>query len=148
MSTPLRLLLVEDSAADVALIEELVGELELPVELHVARDGERALRFLRRQGEYGEAPRPDLVLLDLNLPARSGLEVLDEVRNDPDEDLRVIPVLVLTTSRAPDDVHSAYRLAANAFVTKPIEVERLRQVVHSIGSFWMESASLPGTGER
>lgn len=140
----LHVLLVEDSAADIALIRELIDELGVPVELHVARDGEPALRYLRQQGEYAHARRPDLVLLDLNLPACDGMEVLHELRNDPDEDLRVIPVLVLTTSASPTDVRTAYRMRANAYVTKPIDADSLRQVLIAIAAFWMRSAQLPG----
>lgn len=140
----MRILLVEDSAADIALIEEFIEELRLPAELHVVRDGEPALRFLRRQGEYAEAPRPDLVLLDLNLPSYGGMEVLRDLRHDPDEDLRVMPVLVLTTSGAPADVRDAYLRAANAYLTKPVDPDELREVMESIGSFWMGSARLPG----
>jgi CheY-like chemotaxis protein len=143
---PMRILLVEDSLPDIALTRELLRELAWPVDLDVVRDGERALRFLRGHGEYAGAARPDLVLLDLNLPTLGGLEVLRELRADPDELLRVLPVLILTTSRAPDDIRAAYRQAANAYVAKPLDPDRFGEVLTAIGSFWLATAQLPGTG--
>ena len=143
-TVPLRVLLVEDSLPDIVLTEELMRDLAWPVTLDVVRDGERALRFLRRGGEYAHAQRPDLVLLDLNLPTLGGLEVLRELRADPDEVLRALPVLILTTSRAPADVEQAYRNAANAYVAKPIDPDRFGEVLSAIGAFWLGTADLPG----
>jgi chemotaxis family two-component system response regulator Rcp1 len=124
----IRILLVEDSAADVRLTQEIVRDLEPPSELHVAPDGDAALSFLRR----GDGPRPDLVLLDLNLPGKDGRELLAELRSDPD--LRTIPVVVLTTSGAPEDIRRTYDLAATSYVTKPLELRELRKVLRSIDS--------------
>jgi len=124
----IRILLVEDSAADVRLTQEIVRDLEAPSELHVAPDGDAALSFLRR----AEGPRPDLVLLDLNLPGKDGRELLAELRSDPD--LRTIPVVVLTTSGAPEDIRRTYDLAATSYVTKPLELRELRKVLRSIDS--------------
>ncbi len=143
-TVPVRVLLVEDSLPDIVLTEELLRELAWTVTLDVVRDGERALRFLRRSGEYAHAQRPDLVLLDLNLPTLGGLEVLRELRADPDEALRSLPVLILTTSRAPADVEQAYRNAANAYVAKPIDPDRFGEVLSAIGTFWLGTACLPG----
>jgi CheY-like chemotaxis protein len=143
-----RFLLVEDSLPDIVLTEELMRELAWPVTLDVVRDGERALRFLRRTGQYAGAERPDLVLLDLNLPTLGGLEVLREVRDDPDEGLRVLPVLILTTSRAPRDVDAAYRDAANAYIAKPLDPDRFGEVLAGIGTFWLDTADLPGRRPR
>ena len=140
----MRILLVEDSLPDIFLTEELIRDQGRPVTLDVVRDGERALRFLRRTGEFADAERPDLVLLDLNLPTLGGLEVLRELRDDPDEALRVLPVLVLTTSKAPADVVAAYQLAANAYVAKPLDPDRFGEVLSAIGSFWLDTARLPG----
>ncbi len=140
----MRILLVEDSLPDIVLTEELIRDQGRRVALDVVRDGERALRFLRRTGEYAGAERPDLVLLDLNLPTLGGLEVLRELRADPDEALRVLPVLILTTSKAPADVNAAYQLAANAYVAKPLDPDRFGEVLSAIGSFWLDTANLPG----
>jgi two-component system, chemotaxis family, response regulator Rcp1 len=123
----IRILLVEDSQADVRLTREALAEVEEASELHVAPDGDAALDFLRRDG-----PRPDLVLLDLNLPGKDGRELLAELRADPD--LHTIPVVVLTTSGAPDDIQRTYDLAAASYVTKPVEASELRRVFRSIGS--------------
>lgn len=140
----MNLLLVEDSIADITLIEEFIEELRLPVELSVFHDGDRALRSLR-QWEGREKPRrPDLILLDLNLPGYDGMEVLQQLRSDPDPCLRVIPVVVLTTSAAAADIRGAYEHAANAYVTKPIDSDGMRRVLQAITSFWFQTAQLPG----
>jgi two-component system, chemotaxis family, response regulator Rcp1 len=122
-----RILLVEDSQADVRLTREALAEVEEASELHVAPDGDAALDFLRRDG-----PRPDLILLDLNLPGKDGRELLAELRADPE--LHTIPVVVLTTSGAADDIRRTYDLAAASYVTKPVEASELRRVFRSIGS--------------
>jgi CheY-like chemotaxis protein len=144
----LRILLVEDSLPDIVLTEELIRDLTWPVTLDVVRDGERALRFLRRTGPYAGAERPDLVLLDLNLPTLGGLEVLRELRDDPDEALRVLPVLVLTTSRAPADIAAAYQNDANAYIAKPLDPDRFGEVLTAIGAFWLDTAEMPGGRPR
>jgi two-component system response regulator len=134
-------LLVEDDAGDVTMIEEAFGEFGVAVRLHVAEDGERAIDFLRRIGEFAAAPRPQLILLDLNLPRRSGLEVLEELKSDPD--LLSIPVVVLTTSAAPEDVVRSYALHANAYVTKPTDFDSFADAVRQIANWFLELIELP-----
>jgi CheY-like chemotaxis protein len=144
MSAPrggLRILLVEDSPGDVRLTEEALKRTPAMGELHVARDGEHALDFLRRRGRYEGAPRPDLVLLDLNLPRRDGREVLQVMKRDAS--LRRIPVVVMTTSSSEDDVRELYDLHANSFVTKPLELDDFMHAVQSIEGFWGHVARLP-----
>lgn len=136
MSEPIRILLVEDSPGDVVLTAEALREARVANELHVARDGDEALRFLRRQGEHAGAPRPDLVLLDLNLPRVHGKEVLAAMRADPE--LAGIPVVVLTTSARDADILDAYDLRANAFVSKPVDFTRFIDVVRTLEGFWVE----------
>lgn len=138
---PVDILLVEDNAADVRLTEEALREGKVRTRLSVARDGVEALAFLRREGPFGEAPRPDLILLDLNLPRKDGREVLAEVKADAD--LRVIPVVVLTTSSADADVACSYSLHANCYITKPVDLEQLVSVVRSIDDFWLTVVRLP-----
>jgi CheY-like chemotaxis protein len=138
---PIEILLVEDNPGDVRLTVEALKEAKVRNNLHVAKDGVEAMEFLRRAGAHAEAPRPDLVLLDLNLPRKDGREVLQEIKTDPDLDL--IPVVVLTTSQAEQDVLESYQLHANAYVTKPVDLERFLQVVRSIENFWLEIVRLP-----
>jgi chemotaxis family two-component system response regulator Rcp1 len=138
---PVEILLVEDNPADVHLTVEALRDAKVHNNLHVASDGEEALAFLRRRNGYKEAPRPDLILLDLNLPRKSGREVLADVKADPD--LRQIPVIILSTSSAEDDVTSAYDLAANCYVTKPVDLDEFIGVVRAIDSFWLSLARLP-----
>jgi len=138
---PIEILLVEDNAADVRLTEEALKEGKVRNNLHVARDGMEALEFLRRQGPHKNAIRPDLVLLDLNLPRRDGREVLAEIKNDPD--LKMIPVVVLTTSSAEADILKSYKLHANCYITKPVDLEQFVQVVKSIDDFWLTVVRLP-----
>jgi chemotaxis family two-component system response regulator Rcp1 len=135
------LLLVEDNPGDVRLTQEALKEGPLPVRLSVARDGVEALDFLRRRGPYGDAPTPDLILLDLNLPRKNGREVLSEIKNDPQ--LRRIPVLVMTTSRADQDVQKAYSLNANCYITKPMDLDEFLRIVRSIEDFWLRTVTLP-----
>ena len=135
------ILLVEDNARDVRLTREALKEGRIRNRLHVVNDGENALRFLRREVEYAEAPRPDLILLDLNLPRLDGREVLAEIKNDPL--LKQIPVVVLTSSRAEKDLLSAYDQHANCFITKPVGFEDFMDVVRSIESFWLTIVILP-----
>jgi len=138
---PLQVLLVDDDAGDVLLTREALADHHVGTVLHVVNDGEQALAFLRKQGDYADAPEPDLVLLDLNLPRRDGREVLAEVKAD--ERLRRIPVVVLTTSEAEEDVLRSYDLHANAYVTKPVDFDRFVEVVRSIDAFFVGVARLP-----
>jgi CheY-like chemotaxis protein len=138
---PIEVLLVEDDPGDVLLIREAFEDNKVANRLHVVADGVEALNFMRRQGEHAEAPRPDLVLLDLNLPRKDGREVLAEVKND--EALRTIPVVVLTTSQAEEDVLRSYDLHANAYVTKPVDFERFIEVVRQIDDFFVTVVRLP-----
>jgi CheY-like chemotaxis protein len=134
-------LLVEDSAAEARLAREALREATFPVHLHVASDGEQAMEFLRRQGPYHAAPRPQLVLLDLNLPRKDGREVLRDMKAD--DDLRRIPVVVLTTSQAQSDIARAYELHANCYIQKPLELDGFIEIVKSIHRFWLQMAELP-----
>ena len=138
---PARVLLVEDNEADVRLTREALREAGEDVRLSAVGDGEQALAYLRRQGGFAEAPRPDLVLLDLNLPRKNGLEVLDEMRAEPP--LASIPVIVLTSSSARSDVQDAYARGANAFVVNPLELDAFMDLINGIRSFWLELAQLP-----
>jgi len=138
---PFHILLVEDSPADVLLTKEALSDSKLLVELHVTENGMQAMEFLRHNGAYSEAPTPDLVLLDLNLPLKDGREVLAEVKADPH--LRSIPVVVLTTSQAEEDVLRAYGLHANCYITKPVDFESFVNVVRSIQQFWFSIVTLP-----
>ena len=138
---PLRLLLVEDNPGDVRLTREALKEGKIRNNLHVARDGVEALAFLRREGEHADAPRPDVVLLDLNLPRKDGREVLTEVKNDPA--LRQIPVVILTSSQAEEDICRAYDLHANCYITKPVDLDQFIRVVKSIEDFWFTVVKLP-----
>ncbi len=136
------LLLVEDNPGDIRLTEEALKDGPVRVRLSVAKDGVEAVEFLNRQGRFKNAPRPDLILLDLNLPRKNGREVLAEIKADPD--LRQIPVVVMTTSKSEQDIERAYDLNANCYITKPIELDDFLGVVHSIEDFWLTKAMLPG----
>lgn len=138
---PIEVLLVEDDPGDVLMTREAFEEHKVHNRLNVVGDGVAALEYLRRQGPYGDAVRPDLVLLDLNLPLRDGREVLAEIKADPD--LRQIPVVVLTTSAAEEDVLRSYQLHANAYVTKPVDFERFISVVRRIDDFFVSVVRLP-----
>lgn len=138
---PKNLLLVEDNPADVRLTQEALKQGQVPVNLSVVTDGVEAVDFLRRAGPYKDAPCPDLILLDLNLPRKNGREVLSEIKSDPE--LKRIPVLVMTTSKAQQDVARAYSLNANCYITKPMDLEDFMDVVRSIEDFWLDKASLP-----
>ncbi|GAA0662193.1 response regulator [Natronoarchaeum mannanilyticum] len=135
------ILLVEDNPGDVRLTEEAFREGQIKNTLHVVNDGVEALAFLRQRGEYAEAPRPDIVLLDLNLPRKDGDEVLDEIRED--SDLEAIPVVVLTSSEAQEDIVQSYELKANAFLTKPVDPEEFIEVVRTFQEFWLSVVRLP-----
>jgi CheY-like chemotaxis protein len=138
---PIQILLVEDNPGDVRLTREALREAKVHNTLHVAQDGEEAIAFLTRTGKHRDAVRPDVVLLDLNLPRKGGLEVLKEVKADPD--LRRIPIVVVTTSSAEQDVVKSYNLHANCYVTKPVDLGQFLEVVRSIEDFWLSIVKLP-----
>jgi chemotaxis family two-component system response regulator Rcp1 len=138
---PIEILLVEDNAGDVRLTREALRDAHVRNNLAVARDGAEALAMLRKEPLYGEAPRPDLVLLDLNLPKLNGRQVLAEMKSDPD--LLRIPVVILTTSKAEEDVLRSYDLHANAYITKPVDFDQFMKVVRSIDEFWLTVVTLP-----
>jgi CheY-like chemotaxis protein len=138
---PVEILLVEDSPSDTELTVEALREARIRNHLSIAEDGVEALEFLRRQGKYAAAPRPDLIMLDLNLPRKDGREVLAEIKSD--ENLKTIPVVVMTTSRAEQDVLQAYKHHANCYITKPVDFDKFLGVVHSIESFWLMVVTLP-----
>lgn len=138
---PIEILLVEDNLGDARLTEEALKEGKVRNNLHHARDGVEAMEFLRRRGPHENAPRPDLVLLDLNLPRKDGREVLGEMKEDPD--LKLIPVVVLTTSEAEQDVLRTYQLRANCYITKPVDLEKFITIVRSIEDFWLTIVRLP-----
>jgi two-component system, chemotaxis family, response regulator Rcp1 len=138
---PAQVLLVEDSPTDVLMTQEALGQTNLLSNLHVVEDGVEAVAFLRRTDAYGHVPRPDLILLDWNLPRKNGREVLAEVKADAD--LKAIPIVVLTTSQAERDVLTAYSLHANCYVTKPINLKDFIQAIHEIVTFWFTMATLP-----
>jgi len=138
---PVEILLVEDNPADVRLTQEALKEGKVYNNLHWAKDGVEALEFLHRKGKYAEAPRPDIILLDLNLPKKDGREVLQDIKND--DKLKRIPVVILTTSKAEEDVLKSYNLHANCYVTKPVDLEQFMQVVRGIEDFWLSIVKLP-----
>ena len=137
----IEVLLVEDNPGDVRLAQESLKEVGMPINLNVAVDGVEAIEFLRRRGPHATAPRPDLILLDLNLPKKDGLAVLSDLKAD--DELRRIPVVVLTTSKSEDDIRRSYDLKANCYVTKPPDLDRFVSVVRSIQEFWLQVAQLP-----
>lgn len=141
LTHPPEILLVEDSPSDVLITREALAECGVLGTLHVVENGVDALAFLRREGRFSGAPRPDIVLLDLNLPMKGGLEVLEEVKTD--DALRSTPIIVLTTSGDERDMLSSYDLHANGFVTKPVEFDEFVEVVRSIDDFWLHAATLP-----
>jgi len=139
--SPIEVLLVEDDPGDVLMTREAFEEHKLRNRLSVVSDGDEALAYLRQEGVYSDAPRPDLILLDLNLPRRDGRDVLSEIKSDPE--LRSIPVVVLTTSQADEDILRSYQLHANAYVTKPVDFERFVTVVRQIDEFFVSVVKLP-----
>jgi chemotaxis family two-component system response regulator Rcp1 len=140
------ILLVEDNPVDVMVAQDALTEAKMCNVVHVAEDGEEALDFLYRRGKYVDAPRPDLILLDLNLPKKSGTEVLAEIKQDPC--LLDIPVVILTTSEAEKDVLTSYSLYANCFITKPVDMEQFTEVIKSIEDFWFTIVKLPVSEEE
>jgi chemotaxis family two-component system response regulator Rcp1 len=141
---PVEILLVEDNPGDERLTREALKEGKVYSNLHWVKDGVEAMEFLRRQGKHSGAPRPDIVLLDLNLPKKDGREVLQDIKND--NELKRIPVVVLTTSKAEEDVLRTYNLHANCYVTKPVDLEKFIVVVKSIDVFWLTVVTLPPNG--
>ncbi len=138
---PVEILLVEDNEGDVGLVEEVFEEGRINNNLSVAEDGEEAMMFLRKEGQFANATRPDLILLDLNLPGKDGREVLKEVKED--DNLKKIPIVVLTTSKAEEDILKSYDLHANSYITKPVDFDQFINVIKSIESFWLEVVKLP-----
>jgi chemotaxis family two-component system response regulator Rcp1 len=140
---PIDILMVEDNPADVRLTNEALKEGKIAHELHVVGDGVQAMAYLKKEGEYAQADRPDLILLDLNLPKKDGREVLAEIKKDPE--LMRIPVVVLTTSRGEEDVLGAYDLHANCYITKPVNYDQFINVVRAIEEFWLVIVKLPAS---
>jgi chemotaxis family two-component system response regulator Rcp1 len=138
---PIAILLVEDNPGDVRLTQEALRAGRVLNELTVVKDGVEALAFLRREGPHGNAARPDLILLDLNLPRMDGTQVLNQVKKDPS--LAIIPVVILTSSKAEEDIVRSYNLHANSYITKPVELSRFMEVVRSIGEYWLNIVKLP-----
>jgi chemotaxis family two-component system response regulator Rcp1 len=146
MFKPVDILLVEDNPGDADLAREALENSKLHNDLSVVGDGVEAMDFLRRKGKYAHAPRPDLILLDLNLPRKDGREVLAEIKGDPD--LKRIPVVILTMSKDEEDVLKSYNLHANCFITKPIDLTQFMKVVKSIEDFWLTIVKLPPNGTK
>lgn len=139
---PIEILLVEDSPTDVLLAREALEYSKLINNLHVVEDGVKAMEFLHRVGQYSEMPRPDLVLLDLNLPRKDGREVLAEIKGD--ESLKLIPVVILTTSQDESDIMAAYGNYANCYISKPVDFNQFVDVIKSVENFWLMVVTLPG----
>jgi CheY-like chemotaxis protein len=138
---PIEILLVEDNPADVRLTTEALKEEKIYNNLYVASDGVEAIAFLRREGKFVKAVRPDLILLDLNLPKKDGREVLEEIKND--DDLKTIPVVVLTVSKSEEDILKSYNLHANCYITKPVDLNQFMKVIRSVQEFWLTIVKLP-----
>ena len=138
---PIEVLLVEDSPGDVRLTQEAFRDANIAIHLHVASDGVEAMSFLRRQDEHANSPRPDLILLDLNLPRMDGREVLAHIKED--ENLKTIPTVILTTSEAEADIVKSYELQANCYLSKPVQLDAFESLVKSINDFWLTKAKLP-----
>jgi CheY-like chemotaxis protein len=142
---PIEILLVEDSPSDTELTVEALRDFKVRNHVSIVEDGVEAMKFLRREGPYAQAPRPDLIMLDLNLPRKDGREVLAEIKAD--ESLKTIPVVVLTTSRADQDVLRSYQLNANCYINKPVDFNQFLEVVRSIEAFWLYVVTLPPGGK-
>jgi CheY-like chemotaxis protein len=143
---PVEILLVEDNEGDVGLVEEVFEEAKIRNILHVAEDGEEAMQFLHQEGKFEDVPRPDIILLDLNLPIKDGREVLAEIKSD--NNLKRIPVVILTTSNAEKDIIQMYDLHANSYITKPVDFDQFIKVIKSIEDFWLEVVKLPPNGKK
>jgi CheY-like chemotaxis protein len=141
MCKPIEILLVEDNPGDVRLTQEALKENKVCNTMSVVEDGLEAIAFLHQEGNYSDAPRPDLILLDLNLPKKDGREVLAEIKNDPD--LKRIPVVVLTTSKAEEDIIRMYDNYANCYITKPVDLDEFISIIKSIENFWVNIVKLP-----
>ena len=137
----IEILLVEDNEGDVGLVEEVFQEAKIVNNLSVAEDGEEAMLFLRKEGKFSNVPSPDIILLDLNLPGKDGREVLKEIKED--FELRRIPVVILTTSKAEEDILKSYNLHANSYITKPVDFDQFIKVIKSIENFWLDIVKLP-----
>lgn len=135
------ILLVEDNPGDVRLTKEALKDAKMLNDVHVVQDGVEAMAFLHREGKYASAPMPDLILLDLNLPRKDGREVLCEIKEDPR--LKRIPVVILTTSKADEDIIRTYNLHANAYITKPVDLNRFIEIIHTLEEFWFSIVKLP-----
>ena len=146
MGKQVEILLVEDNEGDIRLTQEALKESKLDNQLSIVKDGEEALEFLHKKGKYKDAATPDLVLLDLNLPKKNGREVLEEVKRDPA--LAMIPIVVLTTSQAEEDIVKVYAEHANCYIQKPVDFNRFMEVVHSVESFWFSIVKLPNRFNR
>lgn len=140
-SRPITILLVEDNPGDVRLVQEIFQDRKIVKRLDIAEDGEQAMNYLHRRGDYKDAPKPDLILLDLNLPRKNGIEVLTEIKED--EDLRCTPVIILTASMAEEDIARAYSHYVNCYLTKPIDLIQFIRLVQQIKSFWLDIVELP-----
>jgi chemotaxis family two-component system response regulator Rcp1 len=141
----IEVLLIEDSPGDVRLTREAFREAEASIHLHVASDGVEALAFLRNEGRYADMPRPDLILLDLNLPKMDGREVLAHIKEN--EALKTIPTVILTTSDSEEDILRSYQLKANCYLTKPVQLDAFENLVRSISDFWLTKVKFPTRGE-
>jgi chemotaxis family two-component system response regulator Rcp1 len=142
---PLQILLIEDSPGDVRLTQEVFRDSNIPIRLHVAVDGVAAMAFLRREGVYADSPRPDLILLDLNLPKMDGRQVLTRIKED--DGLKTIPTVILTTSEAEVDIVTSYQLQANCYLSKPVQLDAFESLVKSIGDFWFTKVKLVRRGQ-
>ncbi len=140
----IEILLVEDNEGDVGLVEEVFQEAKIRNNLNIAEDGEEAMLFLRKEGKFSDVPSPDIILLDLNLPGKDGREVLKEIKED--NELKRIPVVILTTSKAEEDVLKSYNLHANSYITKPVDFDQFLKVIKSIENFWLDIVKLPSKG--
>jgi two-component system, chemotaxis family, response regulator Rcp1 len=142
---PVKILLVEDNPVDVMMTREAFANARVSNSLYVVENGEEAMDFLYKRGFYASSPAPDIILLDLNLPKRDGREVLSEIKTDPS--LKHIPVIILTTSESREDIWQSYKLQANCFITKPVDMEQFTNALESIGDFWFAVVKLPGFQE-
>lgn len=138
---PIEILLVEDNPGDARLTQEAFRDVEAKINLHLVQDGAEALAYIRKEGKYADVPRPDIILLDLNLPVKDGREVLAEIKEDPG--IKSIPVIILTTSKADEDILKTYNLHANCYITKPVDLEKFFTVIRIFKNFWLTFVQLP-----
>lgn len=138
----MQILLVEDNPGDIRLTQEALKESTNANELYVVKDGVEAIEFLKRKGKYAQQPTPDIILLDLNLPRKDGREVLAEIKSD--ENLKMIPIIILTTSDAESDIQKSYKLHANCFITKPVDLDQFIYIIRQIETYWFSVVKLPG----